>query len=65
MFARSLDASYEFVDLRTPKLGDGFSWGRCGRRFVVKRYGEKRIFVNQINKSRWQKLKDALKMAES
>jgi hypothetical protein len=25
MFARSLDASYEFVDLRRPKLGDGFS----------------------------------------
>ncbi len=61
MFARSLDASYEFVDLRRPKLGDGFSWGRYGPRFVVKRYGEKRIFANQINKSRWQKFKDALK----
>jgi len=55
MFARSLDASCEFVDLRRPKLGDGFSWGRYGP--VVKRYGEKRIFANQINKSRWQKFK--------
>jgi len=61
MFARSLDASYEFIDLRAPKLGDGFSWGRYGSKRVVKRFGEKRIFANQINKSRWQKFKDALK----
>lgn len=60
-FARSLDPTYEFVDLRFPKLGDGFSWGRYGRRFVIKRFGEKRIFANQINKSRWRKFRDALK----
>jgi hypothetical protein len=60
-FASSLDPSYEFIDLRSPRLGDGFSWGRYGPRFVVKRFGEKRIFANQINKSRWQKFKDALK----
>jgi hypothetical protein len=59
-FANSLDATYEFVDLRSPKLGEGFSWGRYGRRFVVKRFGEKRIFANQ-KKSRWQRFKDALK----
>ena len=59
-FAKSLDASYEFVDLRVPKLGDGFSWGGYGNRFVVKRFGDKRIFANQ-KKSRWQKFKDALK----
>jgi hypothetical protein len=59
-FAQSLDASYEFVDLRAPKLGDGFSWGRYGNRFGVKRFGEKRIFANQ-KKSRWQKFKDAWK----
>jgi hypothetical protein len=47
--------------LRFPKLGDGFSWGRYGRRFVVKRFSKKRIFANQINKSSWQKFKDALK----
>ncbi len=59
-FANSLDATYEFVDLRSPKLGEGFSRGRYGRRFVVKRFGEKRIFANQ-KKSRWQRFKDALK----
>ena len=40
-FAKSVGPTYEFVDLRSPKLGDGFSWGRYGRRFVVKRCGEK------------------------
>jgi hypothetical protein len=60
-FAKTLDPTYEFVDLRFPKLGDGFSWGRYGRRFVVKRFSKKRIFANQINKSSWQKFKDALK----
>jgi SMI1 / KNR4 family (SUKH-1) len=60
-FARSLDTTYEFVDLRSPKLGDGFSWGRYGRKRGLKRFGEKRIFANPINKSRWQKFKDALK----
>jgi hypothetical protein len=59
-FAKSLDPTYEFVDLRAPKLGDGFSWGRYGSRFVVKRFGEKRIFANQ-RKSRWQRFKDILK----
>jgi hypothetical protein len=59
-FARSLDASYEFVDLRSPKLGDGFSWGRYGSKFVIKRFGEKRIFANK-KKSRWQKFKDVWK----
>jgi hypothetical protein len=59
-FAGSLDLTYEFVDLRAPKLGDGFSWGRYGSRSVVKRFGEKRIFANQ-RKSRWQRFKDAWK----
>ncbi len=40
-FAKSVGPTYEFVDLRSPKLGDGFSWGSYGRRFVVKRCGEK------------------------
>ena len=44
-FASALDASYEFIDLRTPKLGDGFSWGRYGPWTVNKRYGEKRLFA--------------------
>lgn len=60
-FASSLGPSYEFIDLRFPKLGDGFSWGRYGRSSGVKRFGEKRIFANRIEKSRWQKFKDAFK----
>lgn len=63
-FARSRDASYEFIDMRAPRLGDGFSWGRYGSKFVVKRFGEKRIFANQ-KKSRWQKFKEALKSREA
>lgn len=46
-FAQSLDASYEFFDLREAKLGDGFSWGRYGSITANKRFGEKRIFAYQ------------------
>lgn len=59
-FASSLDPNYEFIDLRSPKLGDGFSWGRYGSKSVVKRFGEKRIFANQ-KKSRWQRFKGVWK----
>jgi cell wall assembly regulator SMI1 len=55
-FARSLDASYEFIDLRNPKLGDGFSWGRHGARTVNKRFGEKRIFAYQ-KKTKWERFR--------
>lgn len=58
-FARSLDASYEFIDLRNPKPGDGFSWGRYGPWTVNKRFGEKRIFACQT-KTKWQRLTDSL-----
>lgn len=57
-FARSLDPSYEFVDLRSPKLGDGFSWGRYGPRTVNKRFGEQRLFAYQ-KKTRWERFKQA------
>jgi len=46
-FAESLDDSWEFVDLRNPKLGDGYSWGRYGPRTLNRRYGDKRIFASQ------------------
>ena len=29
-FAESLDETWQFVDLRKPVIGDGFSWGRYG-----------------------------------
>ncbi len=55
-FARSLDETYFFIDLRQARTGDGFSWGRYGPRTVIKRFGEKRIFAYQTRKSVWQRL---------
>lgn len=55
-FAGTLDASYRFVDLRRPKLGDGFSWGRYGS--FAKRFGEKRIFAYQ-RMTKWERFKKA------
>jgi len=46
-FAESLDDSWLFVDLRNPKLGDGFSWGRYGPKTLNRRFGEERIFAYQ------------------
>lgn len=46
-FASSLDETWEFIDLRSPKLGDGFAWGRYGPRTRHRRFGEKRIFASQ------------------
>jgi hypothetical protein len=46
-FAESLDETWEFIDLRTPKLGDGYSWGRYGSSTENRRYGNKRIFACQ------------------
>jgi hypothetical protein len=46
-FARSLDATWLFVDLRNAKLGDGFSCGRYGPKTGNRRFGEKRIFAYQ------------------
>jgi hypothetical protein len=47
VFAESLDETWEFIDLRAPKLGDGYSWGRYGAKTANKRYGDKRIFACQ------------------
>jgi hypothetical protein len=46
-FAKPLDETWLFVDLRNPVLGDGFSWGRFGPKTQIKRFGEKRIFAYQ------------------
>jgi cell wall assembly regulator SMI1 len=56
-FARSLETNYEFIDLRTPKLGDGFSWGRYGPWTVNKRFGEKRVFACQ-RKTKLERFKE-------
>lgn len=57
-FAQSLDPSYQFVDLRRAKLGDGFSWGRYGAATVSKRSGEMRVFAYQ-RMTKWQRFKKA------
>jgi hypothetical protein len=59
-FAGSLDETWQFIDLRNPVLGDGFSWGRYGARTLVKRFGEKRIFAYQ-RKSAGRRILDALR----
>jgi hypothetical protein len=50
-FATSLGQKYLFIDMRNPKIGDGFSWGRYGAKTVNKRYGNKRIFAYEIRPS--------------
>ncbi len=57
VFARSLDETWLFVDLRQPRLGDGFSWGRYGGPpETPRRFGEKRVFAYQQRKSLWQRV---------
>ena len=55
-FAQSLGNDFLICDLRNPRVGDGFSWGRYGPRTVLKRFGDKRIFAYQIRPSLWQRL---------
>ena len=44
-FAASLNPGYFIIDLRNPKIGDGFSWGRFGPKTILKRFGAERIFA--------------------
>ena len=60
-FAGTLDESWEFIDLRRPKLGDGFSWGRYGSRTTNRRFGEERIFAYQ-KKTLGQKFLNAFRL---
>ena len=46
-FARSLDPSFQIIDLRLPDVGFGFSWGRYGPNTVVRRHGELPLFAYQ------------------
>jgi hypothetical protein len=48
-FARSLDDSWQFIDLRNAKPGDGFSWARYGADTPNRRWGSKRIFAYQMD----------------
>lgn len=44
-FAATLDDRFLIVDLRSPKPGMGFSWGRYGPQTELRRCGEERIFA--------------------
>jgi hypothetical protein len=44
-FAAGLDDRFLFVDLRSPEIGMGFSWGRYGPRTQVRRDGDERLFA--------------------
>jgi hypothetical protein len=44
-FAAELDERFVFVDLRSPEIGLGFSWGRYGPRTELRRYGYERLFA--------------------
>jgi hypothetical protein len=44
-FAEEVGERFVFVDLRSPEIGMGLSWGRYGPRTQVRRYGFERIFA--------------------
>jgi cell wall assembly regulator SMI1 len=44
-FALTLDDRFVFVDLRSPKIGMGFSWRRFGPQTEVRRHGYHRLFA--------------------
>jgi cell wall assembly regulator SMI1 len=44
-FAAELGDRFVFVDLRSPAVGMGFSWGRYGPRTEVRRHGHERLFA--------------------
>jgi hypothetical protein len=38
---------FQIIDMRTPEIGFGFSWGRYGAKAVVRRHGNIPIFAYQ------------------
>src|SRR5215218_8968620 len=50
-FARELDESFQIIDLRRARPGDGFSWGRYGPRTLNKRFGTHAVFAYQKPRS--------------
>jgi len=50
-FARELDESFQIIDLRCAKPGDGFSWGRYGPKTQIKRFRTHAVFAYQKPKS--------------
>jgi hypothetical protein len=50
-FGRELGDSFQIIDLRLAKPGDGFSWGRYGPRTQIKRFGRHAVFAYEKPKS--------------
>ena len=50
-FARELDESFQIIDLRRARPGDGFSWGRYGTNTRIERFGTHPVFAYQKPKS--------------
>jgi hypothetical protein len=55
-FAQSLKKGYLFIDLRRPRTGEGFSWGRYGPGTEIKRHGEQRLFAYKKQAGFFEKL---------
>jgi cell wall assembly regulator SMI1 len=55
-FAGSLDPTFEIIDLRAAKAGDGFSWGRYGPNSVVRRHGYYPVFAYKHKKGLFERL---------
>ena len=55
-FARELDDSFQIIDLRRAKPGDGFSWGRYGPNTLVERFGMHAVFAYQRRKGFFSRL---------
>ena len=57
---RELEEDYRIIDMRRPKVGDGFSWGLSGPETLLRRYGYQTMFAYQYierdNRPWWQKL---------
>lgn len=55
-FAATLDSTWQIIDLRNAKSGDGFSWGRYGSQTMVQRFGYYPVFAYQIRKGFFRRL---------
>jgi hypothetical protein len=44
-FAAALDAGAQMADLRNPRVGSGFAWGKYGPRTTIQRYDAHRLWA--------------------
>ena len=55
-FARELGDSFQIIDLRLAKPGDGFSWGRYGPRTQIRRFRTHAVFAYEKPKGIFSRL---------